>query len=185
VYHGGSKPSKGVIIMNDTNFIGYEYTSITVKNDLESAVVDGYANFGWKPEGREATLGTGSTGLKFKRDRKIRNKAELSRLQREFITHIKEIESLEASKTSGAQIAAFTIGFVGTAFLAGATFSYLAGFFPLMIILAIPGFIGWILPYFVYNGVRRKKTTNVSVLIENQYDAIYEICEKANGLLVV
>jgi len=49
VYHGGSKPSKGVIIMNDTNFIGYEYTSITVKNDLESAVVDGYANFGWKP----------------------------------------------------------------------------------------------------------------------------------------
>jgi len=185
VYHGGSKPSKEVIIMNDTNYIGFEYTSITVKKDLESAVVDGYANFGWKPEGREATLGTGSTGLKFKRDRKIRNKAELSRLQREFITHIKEIENLEASKTSGAQIAAFTIGFVGTAFLAGATFSYLAGFFPLMIILAIPGFIGWILPYFVYNGVRRKKTTNVSVLIENQYDAIYEICEKANGLLVV
>jgi len=109
----------------------------------------------------------------------------LSRLQREFITHIKEIESLEASKTSGAQIAAFTIGFVGTAFLAGATFSYLAGFIPLMIILALPGFICWILPYFIYNGVRRKKTTNVSVLIENQYDAIYEICEKANGLLVV
>jgi len=171
--------------MNDTNFIGFEYTSITVKKDLESAVVDGYANFGWKPEGREATLGTGSTGLKFKRDRKIRNKEELSRLQREFITHIKELESLEASKTSGAQIAAFTIGFVGTAFLAGATFSYLAGFIPLMIILAIPGFIGWILPYFIYNGVRRKKTTNVSVLIENQYDAIYEICQKANGLLVV
>lgn len=177
-----------VIIMNDmknNNFVGYEYTTATIKSDLESMVVDGYTNFGWKPEGRDTTLGIGAASIKFKRDRKIRNKAELSRLQREFDNHVREIENLEASKTSGAQIAAFTIGFIATAFLAGATFSYLAGFLPLMIILAIPGFIGWILPYFVYNGVRRKKTTKVSALIENQYDAIYEICEKANGLLTV
>ena len=172
--------------MNNTKnnyFIGYEYRTVTVKDDMGSAVVDGYANFGWRLEGREATLGVGSSDLKFKRDRRIRNKAELSRLQREFDAHIKEIEGLETSKSTDAFVMAFVIGFVGTAFLAGATFSFLAGLIPFMIILAIPGFVGWSLPYFVYNSVRRKKTAKVSVLIENQYDAIYDICEKANGLL--
>lgn len=173
--------------MNETtnSFIGYEYTTVTVKNDLENMVTDGYANFGWRLENRETFVGAGTARLKFKRDRKIRNKAELSRLQREFDTHIQEIEDLEASKTAGAQIAALVLGFAGTALLAGATFAYLANRIPLMILLAIPGFIGWTLPYFLYNGIRRKNTEKAAAVLENQYDATYEICEKANRLLTV
>ena len=170
---------------NNNNFVGYEYTTVAVKDGLESMVVDGYTNFGWKPEGRDTTLGIFTSGLKFKRDRKIRNKAELSRLQREFDNHIKEIENLEDSKTSGAQIAALVIGVLGTVCMAGAMFSFLAEMIPLMIVLAVPAFIGWILPYFIYNSVRRKRATKVSALIETQYDSIYEICEKASGLSAV
>jgi len=170
---------------NNNNFVGYEYTTVDVKDELESMVVDGYQNFGWKAEGRDTTRGIFTSALKFKRDRKIRNKAELSRLQREFDNHIKEIESLEDSKTSGAHIVALIVGIIGSVFMAGAMFSFLAEMIPLMIILAVPAFICWILPYFIYKGVRRKRTTKVTALIETHYDSIYEICEKASGLLAV
>ena len=168
---------------NVKNFVGYEYTTVTAKSDLENMVVDGYVNFGWTPEGREVS-GMKTVALSFKRNRKIRNKAELSRLQRDFDKHLKEIEALEASKTASAQIVAFTIGFVGTAALAGSMFAYLAGMLPLMVVLAVPGFMGWILPYFVYKGRLRKKAEAVTPAIEVQYDTIYEICEQANNLSV-
>lgn len=174
--------------MNDTknnNFIGYEYTTVHVSGKTENLIIDGYRSFGWKEEGRESPLGLGPIGLKFKRDRKIRNKAELSRLQREFDGHIKEMETLETSKITRAQITSLVIGFLGTAFLTGAVFSYLGGLLPLMVILAIPGFIGWILPYFSYKNISCKRTAKVSELMETHYDAVYEICEKANGLLAV
>ena len=53
----------------------------------------------------------------------------------------------------------------------------------LCIILAIPGFIGWILPYFLYKAGVRKQTEKMTPLIEEKYDEIYEICEKGNRLL--
>ena len=166
------------------DFVGYEYRDITVTRDKENLYLDGYQNFGWKLEGAKThIIGLYSASMTFKRDRKIRNKAELTRLQRQFDACVSEISSMEKRKTSRATIIAFTIGFVGTAFLAGATFAYLANFIPLCIILAIPGFIGWVLPYFCYNNAYSKRSLKIAPLIENKYDEIYEICEKANGLL--
>lgn len=53
----------------------------------------------------------------------------------------------------------------------------------LCIILAVPGFLGWILPYFLFKRVQRKETEKITPLIEAAYDEIYEICEKGNKLL--
>lgn len=172
------------VTRNENNFVGYEYKEITVNRSMESVYTDGYANFGWELDGTAPSLqGIASIMLKFKRDRKIRNKAELTRLQRQFEACAAEIEGLEKSKTSGAMIAAFSIGIVGTALMAGSMFAYLAGMLPLSIVLAIPAFIGWILPYFCYTNIKRKKTARVTPLVENQYDALYDVCEKANALL--
>jgi hypothetical protein len=121
--------------------------------------------------------------MKFKRDRKIHNKAELTRLQRQFESCASEIERLEASKSIGASVFAYSTGIVGTAFIAGSVFSYLAGMVPLMIVLAVPGFIGWIVPYFGYLRIQKKKIEQVTPLIDQKYDEIYDVCEKANGLL--
>lgn len=171
--------------MHENNFVGYEYKDLTTKREMESVYVDGYSNFGWQMDTStvpEHSLGTVS--IKFKRDRKILNKAELTRLQRQFESCAEEIENLERSKTTGAAIAAFTIGIMGTVFMGLATFSYLGGMLPLMIILAIPGFTGWIIPYFCYNAMRCSKASKIAPLIEKKYDEIYGVCEKANGLLV-
>ena len=167
------------------NFVGYEYKEITTSREMEGVYADGYPNFGWKLDGvTPSAIGLSIINLKFKRDRKIRNKAELSRLQRQFEAGISEIGSLERSKTSSAFATAMTIGLIGTAFLAGATFAFVyAQMIPLMIILAIPGFIGWFLPYFLYKRGVSKKSGTVMPLIERQYDAIYELCEKGHTLL--
>jgi hypothetical protein len=169
---------------NRNNFIGYEYKDITVDREMESLYADGYQNFGWTIDSILAPpIAIGRVLMKFKRDRKIRNKAELTRLQRQFDACVNEIVGMEKSKGDSASIVAFTVGMIGTAFLAGATFSYLSGFVALCIILAIPGFIGWALPYYLYKATYAKKTSKVTPLIDSKYDEIYEICERANSLL--
>jgi len=172
---------------NEKNYVGYEYRDISVDSSMEALYVDSYESFGWQFEGRQPSLlriTTGAVGLKFKRDRKILNKAELTRLQRQFDSCVSEITRMDQSKASYASIIAFTVGIIGTAFMAGATFAYLANLIVFCIVLAIPAFIGWIVPYFAYRSVFEKKNAKVTPLIESKYDEIYEVCEKANRLLI-
>ncbi len=166
------------------SFTGYEYKSVTVACEMESMYVDGYQNFGWMLESiSKPQVGINTVTLKFKRDRKIRNKAELTRLQRQFDACASEIIRMEKSKTSRATVAALIVGLIGTAFQAGATFAYLGGMIILCIILALPGFIGWIFPYYLYQSTLTKQVAKIDPLIEKKEDEIYEVCERANALL--
>ncbi|MDR3894493.1 MAG: hypothetical protein Q3Y17_17860 [Blautia sp.] len=79
---------------------------------------------------------------------------------------------------------AYSVGSVGTVFMAGSVFSITADKLVPCIILAIPAFIGWVLPYLLYRGIIKKKTVQVTPLIDQKYDELYAVCEKANGLLV-
>ena len=170
--------------VQSVNFVGYEYRDITIDRSIESMYADSYQNFGWVLDSTSTpAIGINAVAMKFKRDRKIRNKAELTRLQRQFDSYVSEIMGMEKSKTSTAFTIALTVGLVGTAFMAGATFAFLAGFIMLCIILAMPAFVGWILPYFLYKTTYAKKAATVGPLIDGKYDEIYEICERANSLL--
>ena len=172
------------ITKNGEGFIGYEYKEVAVNRDIKGVYADAYPNFGWALEGSSTSvIGISTVNLKFKRDRKIRNKAELTWLQRQFESNVREIEKLEQSKTMTASIVAYTIGLVGTAFMAGSVFAVLANMIPLCVILAIPAFLGWVLPYINFNKLRAKRTEAVTPLIDQQYDAIYDVCEKAHILL--
>ena len=165
-------------------FVGFEYLEVSAKRSMESMYVDGYRNFGWKFEGASAQeAGSGAVRLKFKRDRRIPSKAELTRLQRQFEACAHEIEALERSKTTAASIAAFPIGLVGSAFLGGAVFAYLAGSLPLMVVLAIPGFLGWIVPYFCYRKLCSSRERQIIPLVEQKNDEIYAVCEQGCRLL--
>ncbi len=174
-------------------FVGYEYKEVNADKSRVSFLLDGYENFGWELDGNmiETSIENrnpqkqNKVTLRLKRNRKIINKMELTRLQKNFESCVREIEMLEKSKNSAATIYALIIAVAGTAFMAGATFAVTAQ--PpqiiLCILLAIPGFIGWILPYFVYMKVLGKQTEKVIPLIEEKYDEIYEICEKGSRLL--
>lgn len=167
-------------------FIAYEYKEIPVDGKNASFYMDCYEAFGWQAdEYAESVTPSGRRLLKLKRERKIINKAELTRLQRHFESCVNEIEMLEKSKKSTANMWSLLIGLIGTAFMAGSVFA-VTNTPPqilLCIILAIPAFIGWILPIFVYRNVLRRQTEKVQPLIEKKYDEIYDICEKGSSLL--
>jgi hypothetical protein len=174
------------------SFVGYEYKEIvTVANEI-SFLIDGYKNFGWVVDDN---INSGFTDmildshaqvvLRLKRDRKIMNRMELTRLQRNFEFCLKEITHLENSKTTQALIYALAVGIIGTAFMAGFVFAIIAA--PprifLGIILAIPALAGWIMPYFIYRTKAQQRTEQLNLLIEEKQDEIFAICEKGNKLL--
>lgn len=174
------------------NYVGYEYKEIVTDSSMVSLLLDGYENFGWEvnesisENSKVAKPGSSQkTVIRLKRDRKILNKAELTRLQRNFEACISEIQTLEQRKTSVATACAIVLGIIGTAFMAGSTFAVTAQppQYILCILLAVPGFLGWIFPHFLYKKIVEKQTEKIVPLIEAKYDEIYEICEKGNRLL--
>jgi len=174
------------------NFIGYEYKEIHTDGSRVSFLLDGYENFGWELDEKVQERGNyvnAATGHKvtvyLKRNRKIVNKMELTRLQRNFEACVAEIDALEKSRTSVAAMYAIVLGIFGMAFMAGATFAVTAQppHYVLCILLSIPGFSGWIFPYFLYKRKVEKQTEKLTPLIEAKYDEIYEICEKGSKLL--
>ena len=176
-----------VKINKDGNsFVGYEYMEVSADPDKASMLIDGYMSFGWGPdENIQPSRILGRVSLKLKRDRKILNKAELTRLQRHFEACMNELDEMEASKTQTATIWSIGIGIIGTAFIAGSVFAVTAAppLIILCVILGLPGIAGWVLPYFLYNKKVQKRVEKITPLIEQKYDEIYEICEKGSKLL--
>lgn len=172
-------------------FVGYEYKEVVSENSKVPLLMDGYECFGWEVN-EQLSQNAGSTAgadkkvtLYLKRNRSIVNKMELTRLQRNFEACVDEIEKLESSKTSRATAYALALGFAGTAFMALATFAVTAEppHILLCILFAIPGFLGWAFPCFLYKKEVGRETKRVTPLIEKKYDEIYALCEKGNKLL--
>ncbi|MGN1406637.1 MAG: hypothetical protein ACI4WM_10200 [Erysipelotrichaceae bacterium] len=165
-------------------YVAYEYKEITVKNEELYMQIDGYECFGWKVEDIVENNKSHSS-VRMKRDRKIINKVELTRLQNHFEACLNEIAALEESKTRRATIVSLIVGVIGTAFMAGSTFAIVHN--PPMIvwciILAIPGFTGWLLPYFIYKKLLEEDTNRMNQLIEDKKEEMFEICEKGHSLL--
>ncbi|MCD8049560.1 MAG: hypothetical protein LUG52_08170 [Clostridia bacterium] len=171
----------------ENEYIAYEYKEVRAERKDAVMLTDCYECFGWELNGEFSEgleKGKGDVVLRFKRARGIVNKAELTRLQRNFEACVDEIVRLEKSKKTMPRLLAWTIALVGTAFMAGSTFAITAAEpkVLLCILLAIPGFLGWILPYFAYKKGLDKETLKVNSLIEQKYDEIYELCEKGNKL---
>lgn len=170
----------------EKSFVGYEYKEITVDAGQMSMYLDCYENFGWIAE--EQTSGKGNTGqvtIRMKRDRKIINKMELTRLQRNFEACALDLKKLEKAKRSAATVWALAIGMAGMVFMASSTFAvtHEPPIIWLCVLLAIPGIIGWILPFFVYHKIVRKQTEKIEPLMDQKLEEIYEVCEKGHSLL--
>ena len=179
-------------------YVGYEYREISVPRKYASLCLDSYPCFGWEEDPNQGRPGRrrgpaipAAPGPKemetlcFRRARSISGKAELTRLQRNFDSCVAELKALERAKRTQGMIAALTVGILGTALIAGSTFAAVST--PpnlwLMILLAVPGFLGWILPYFLYRAMVRRKTVQIEPLIEQTYDEINDICQKGSRLL--
>lgn len=112
---------------NGREFTSFEYKEIQVPEDKASFYLDCYENFGWTVDDKFPPQRTGEKiQTKMKRNRKIVNKVELTRLQRNFEASMDEIDSLEASKTNAATALSIATGVIGTGFMAGSVFAVTA-----------------------------------------------------------
>ena len=88
-------------------FVGYDYKEISASGERASFCLDCYQNFGWLPDERtQETRGA----IVLRRERKIVNKVELTRLQCHFEACMDEITALEKSKTTNAAAAPCALG---------------------------------------------------------------------------
>ena len=153
---------------------------------MVSLYTEAYKCFGWillysDEDTRNHSSGEMTT-LEFKRDRKIRNKGELTRLQRNFDACATEISEMEESKTDAASKVSCGVSIVGSVFMCCSVLLSVASQIAASILLAIPGMLGWLSSGFLYNVVVKRKTKEVEPLIEQRYDEIQQVCQKANGL---
>lgn len=180
------------------DFVAYEYISMNVKSDKEPLYIDCYENFGWTLINNTALIDKDDyylnntnlndkklVNIKFKRDRRIKNKNELMNLQRKLEIALRELERLENEPEKDGIIWALVLGFIGTIFMALSVFSVTAAnpLYIACILFGIIGMIGWILPYFTYKKVRETKVKENTSLIEEQYNVIYDSCEQAKKLV--
>lgn len=157
----------------------YDYREITVKNSMVSLYKEAYRRFGWVLISDEKNQ---HTTLRFRRERMIRNKAELTRLQRNFDACVEELSELEEAKTDTASKAGFGVSIVGSLFLCCSVLLSVASEMAVSILVAIPGVLGWLSPGFLYKLISKKKTEEMEPLIEQKYDEIHRVCQKADGL---
>lgn len=179
------------------DFVAYEYLSINVKSEKEPLYIDCYENFGWILVNNNSLVekedyyinnyninNNKLVNLKFKRDRRIKNKAELQKLQRKLEIAFKEMERLEKQASTNGIISALSIGLIGTIFLAISVFAITASK-PLYLVCAITGIIGlvgWLFGFLSYGRVKSKKEKENVSLIDEQYNIIYDSCEQAKKL---
>lgn len=174
------------ITKNPRDFVGYEYKKLTVPRDKLPLFLDAYQNFGWEEDPHiPRRAERGETGVTLKRDRRILNKAELTRLQRNFEACAEEIQALEHSKTQFPAILALVVGLVGTALMACSVFAVVSEPPRILacVLFAIPAFAGWILPPFLYRSQVHRKTKALTPLIEEKYEEIYRLCQRGHQLL--
>lgn len=164
----------------------YDYRKVSVKPSMVSLYTEAYKCFGWiliyTDDQDQKSTSAGNTTLEFKRESKIRNKGELTRLQRNFDTCADEISEMEKSKTDTASKVSYGVSIIGSVCMCCSVLLSVASRAAAGILMAIPGMLGWLSSGFLYKAVVKKETEKVEPLIEQKYDEIQHVCQKANGL---
>ena len=172
--------------MERKEYVGYEYREISVEQQKASRYLDGLRNFGWETdENFQIVSEKGRTILHLKRDRKILNKTELTRLQNHFESDMREIEIMERNISRFAAALSIGVAVAGTVFMTGSTFAvtHHPPMIGLTVLLAIPGFAGWIAPAFLYKKIKTKKRRKMQPYLEQKFEELHQICQKGNSLL--
>ena len=186
--HESAQETARIEIEEKESYAGYEYCTITVPIEYSSLYMDNYECFGWEPDVNMPDMADRSGKnmlLHFRRKRNLRNRTELTRLQRNFDGLVGELGMLERSKTVGAVRYAWAVAFSGTVLITGSVFAVTAEP-PLILLCALlgaPGIALWVLPYFTKKHFVRKRTEKAAPVIEAKYDELYEICSKGRRLL--
>lgn len=169
----------------------YEYKTINVPKDLEQTYIDCYKNFGWahiNNEKRDYYINDindfNIAEIKFKRDRKIKNKELLNQLQKDCEKTFTTIDRLEKMPQAIATVQALSIGFIALAFIVTAVFLAIKNIWLGMFFSGIIGLVGCAFPLPIYKKTITEKEKENKSKIDEQYNVIYNAYEKARKILL-
>lgn len=173
--------------MQEKDFVSYEYMTKQVAANTQTKTIDMYEAFGWEITSTN-TSPIGNTTISFRRNRKQRHKQELNKLQRQAEDMNNTILQLNSSKTTIANIFAYTFGIIATLILGGgmSMIMTIKNNIPVMVGGIIVGIIGIImcsLNYFIYKKIVANKTKQVLPIIDENEEKLSNILEKGNDLL--
>ncbi len=173
--------------MQEKDFVSYEYKTVTVKSKDQSKAMDMYEAFGWEITTVAPATLDGVT-LSLKRDRKQKHKQELTKLERQAEDLTDTINSLERSKTMGADIFAYIFGVIATLVLGGGMclVMLIENSIPALIggiVLGIVGIALCAVNYPIYKSIVTKKTKQVLPVIDDNEEKLSNVLEKGNDLL--
>lgn len=197
---------------NKENFVAYEYKNLSVKRDSVSMYIDCMSNFGWmlvEEDMRgipstlsnlnpvnlgvnianaaqtfaETTDGTEMVTLKFKRNRRIENKHELNRLERQCEEALSAINRLERNNNAQSMGVSLGTGIIGAAFIGLAVYNFIFSNIVLGVVFAVVGAIGGAIGFFSNRKIGQKKAAKTEPQIQTHLDAAHSACEQAHALI--
>ena len=172
--------------MQEKDFTSYEYKTVGVKAKDQTRAIDLYEAFGWEVTAVTAAPVEGVI-LSLKRDRKLKHKQELNKLERQAEETVETLNSLKKSQTAGAKIFSYTFGVAATLVFGG-------GMCLAMLIESVPALVGGIVlgvaglalcgvNALLYRKLAAKKTKDVLPALDQTEEKLAGILEKGNDLL--
>ena len=172
----------------EKNYITYEYMTKTVKKVEQSKVMDIYEAFGWEIANVVNQDYLNNVTITFKRDRKLKNKQEINRLQRSADETLTNLHQLEKAKTQSAFIFSLIFGIIGSLVLGGGmscimTIENNKLAMIIGIVLGVIGIIMCAINYSIYKKMVSKNITKVMSEMDALEEKLADICENADVLL--
>ncbi|MGN0820020.1 MAG: hypothetical protein ACI4M6_06530 [Christensenellaceae bacterium] len=173
--------------MQEKDFVSYEYTTKAVKAKDQTRAMDMYESFGWEVTATTPTSIDGVT-LSLKRDRKLKHKQELNKLERQAEELFEIINRQNGAKTLGATIFAFTFGAIAALIFGGGLCltMLITNNIPALIggiLLGVVGIILCVVNYPIYKKLSAKKTKQLLPVIDDNEEKLANLLEKGNELL--
>ncbi len=173
--------------MEEKDFVTFEYKTVSVKAEQQPKCADLYEAFGWEIISAAPSM-AGNVVLSLKRDRKLKHKQELKKVERQAEEVSRTLERLERSKTAGPSGFAYLFGIVAALVLGGGMCLVMLteNNLPALIggiVLGIAGIVLCGVNYLIYKkGVERRLKRVLPAVDENE-EKLADLLEKGNDLL--
>lgn len=152
---------------------------------MAQVTVDCYESLGYELAGQKKATPSDQIVLSFRRSRKMRGKAQLSKIQRTMDDCLASISTMEAAKTKKATGQALTIGIV-SALVLGTGMSLCMvwqQFMALGIVVGVFGIVGCLFAWYRYRKTAEAETSRLNPQIEGAYDRLATLCEEAQAVI--
>jgi len=161
----------------EKEFIAYEYKTVYVSKDRSQLFFDLIDNFGWEVTKKENCFSKVKVDLRRKYSQQTYG--QIVEQEKTFFDSFDKLEKIKSTKKDSGTLISLTIGLIGTSFMAGAVFSFLASKIILMVSLAIPAFVLWAIAPLIYKKLVNKSQAKANIESAILQEIIYRMSKSA------